>query len=237
MNAARGSTAGMGTAEVSTAGMGPAGMGTTGMSPAEVSTAVAMQNVLRIGRVLRRSDAGYLVERDGEVVGGATRAVSCLVEPVSGDEVLCVTVDDRIVIIAVIATSAPQVQVGADAEMVFGTSSRPLQVVSSTLQLAAQDLSFDGHKAEFRSEVTRVCSERLELRARFVHLIGDLVEAVSRQVVQTAESVFRTVVGKETLRAGALEFRAQQTARLDAEMTSVTARNLVHVDGAQVQVG
>ncbi len=54
---------------------------------------------------------------------------------------------------------------------------------------------------------------------------------------QTVRSAMRTVEDVDVVRAKRIDYRAEQTMSLHGEAAVVTAREVVKVDGSQIQLG
>jgi hypothetical protein len=219
-----------------------------------MKTATAMRSypaydpVHLLGKVVAREDDGsYRVDCDGRP-WVARRAASCLLAPEPGDEVLISGPDgSRIYLIAVIARADPaHMRLELSGDVVIASPDGSLALESG------RDIALRGQTA------VRVETERLELQARdarcvtdrmryvaaelqatvgATRLVGKACEAVLDRMTVMSRLSLRTVKEIEQVRAGTLDYQAEQAARVHAHYTMVTGAELVKVDAKQIHMG
>ncbi|MEN5063138.1 DUF3540 domain-containing protein [Achromobacter aegrifaciens] len=170
---------------------------------------MAYDPVHLLGELLRREDDGsYAVACDGRI-WTVQRAASCLLEPQPGDEVLISGPDPaRIYLIAVTVQADP---------------------ARTTLQAEGELL--------LRSGSIRMVARQLHATVGEVRLVGRSYEAVMDRMTLMARLSQRSVSEMDQVRAGAIDFQAEQSARLHAAYTVVTGGDLVKVDAKQIHMG
>jgi len=200
-----------------------------------------------IGTVLRVQDDAYVVLCDGRE-WRAKRAASCLLAPAEGDSVLISGPDaGRVYLIAVIE------QADASAATLDVEGRLLLRSRSGDVSLeAARDLNLASGKAvrmetgslEVRAEqadcVTgsaRYVASELNATVGTLRLVGKVYEAVVDRISHLSRLMFRMASEVEHVRVGNLDVKAEQSARVHASYTMVTADKLVKVDAKQIHMG
>jgi len=198
------------------------------------------------GQVIEARDGGFTVRVRGELVV-CLRAASCLLEPVADDRVVVFREGAEAWVLAVL-DRAP----GAVTDVVLDGDAT-VRSREGTVTVSAPK----GVRLESPAEVRavsgrfRVVAERAELMVKRVLAAGDVVEAqvqhlrthagrldqVIGHLTQSVRSAIRTVDDVDVVRANRIDYRAEQTMSLHGEAAVVTAREVVKVDGSQIQLG
>jgi len=184
---------------------------------------------------------GYLVE--AQAGGGrwrCTRAASCLLQPGIGDTVLVAGPQrDHVYLIAVITQAAPghsHLVVNGDLTLHARDGGISLQadtrlaLQSPALDLQARQADVEIADMDYRGAEVRITT----LAARFV---GRTFEAVLDRLSVLTRSSFRLTEEVEQVRAGQIDYQAEQTLRLHAKNTLVSSKELVKVDAEQIHMG
>jgi hypothetical protein len=106
-----------------------------------------------------------------------------------------------------------------------------------SVRIGTSRLALDAAEADCR--VGRLDYEGADVEAKVlnVRVIGRLYEAVVDRLVQLSRSTFRMTDGVEQVRAGRLDYQAEEMLRVHAKNTFVTAERVVKVDARQIHVG
>jgi hypothetical protein len=198
------------------------------------------------GHVVEARDGAFTVRVRGELVTCA-RAASCLLEPVRDDRVVVFREGEAAWVLAVLARAA-----GTASDVVL-EGDATLRSRDGTVTVSAPQ----GVRLESPTEVRavtarlRVAVDRADLLMKRVLAAGQAVEAqvgelrthagrldqVIGHLTQSVRSALRTVDDTDTLRAKRVDYRAEQAMTLHGDAAVLTAREVVKVDGAQIQLG
>lgn len=201
-----------------------------------------------LGRVVARGDDGrYRVDCDGRP-WTARRAASCLLAPEVGDEVLISGPDAaRVYLIAVIAQADPgraRLELAGGAALKAADGDLALQSARAIHLRGGSAVRVDTGELELRARDVRCVADRIryvaaELQATVgtTRLVGKSYEAVLDRMTLMSRISFRTVEEIEQVRAGTLDYQAEQAARVHASYTLVTGGELVKVDAKQIHMG
>jgi hypothetical protein len=201
-----------------------------------------------LGRVIARDDDGsYRVDCDGRP-WRARRAASCLLAPQEGDEVLISGPDaSRVYLIAVVEQADPahaRLELAGDVALVSTDGSVALESPREVLLRGDAAVRVETDKLSLRAGDARLVADRIryvakELQATVgaTRLIGKSYEAMLDRVTLVSRLSFRTTEEVEQVRAGTLDYQADQAARLHGNYTMVTGGELVKVDAKQIHMG
>ncbi|MFD4836161.1 DUF3540 domain-containing protein [Achromobacter sp. NPDC058515] len=201
-----------------------------------------------LGEVLRREpDGSYAVACDGRA-WSARRAASCLLAPQPGDEVLISGPDPaRVYLIAVTVQAEPaRTMLEAQGELVLRSHGGNVLLQSAgevTLQgegavrVRAPEYTVEADDERHACKRVRVVAEQLHATVGETRLVGRTYDAVLDRLALMARLSMRSVSEVEQVRAGSIDYQAEQSARLHASYTLVTGSDLVKVDAKQIHVG
>lgn len=200
-----------------------------------------------VGRIVASEGAVLAVRTQaGEVQ--ATRAVSCLIEPVVGDRVLiggcrregwyvlailsreqgaraAVALDGDLEIRLPRGRFVVAAQEGVDL-----VSGGDVSVASGRIDVHAADGNVVLGRLTFLGSVVRAEVEKIKL---FASHLDSVVERVAQKVKRSYRSVEET----DQVRAERIDYVAEKSMSLHAENALVTAEELVKIDGEQIHVG
>lgn len=176
------------------------------------------------------------------------RAASCLLAPAVGDEVLIAgPVPERTFLIAVVRQANPdaaRLELEGDICLASLNGGISLQSARGLELRCAQDLDMAGESIGLRAQRGQLSIDDLSYLGRQAHVavgrtswVGSLCELAIDRVSQVAHSVLRLVRDTEQVRAGRLDYEAEQVARLHGGSSLLTAKHLVKVDADQVHMG
>ncbi|MET0184185.1 MAG: DUF3540 domain-containing protein [Achromobacter sp.] len=192
-------------------------------------------------------DGVFAVHCDGRI-WHARRAASCLLAPAVGDTVLISGPDrERVYLIAVIEQADPsRHRIEVDGDLTLATrsgaiafdSAQDLHLKSAAaLRLESETLALRADQADCVVDGMRYTGREVTATVGKTRLIGKVYEAVVDRLVQMSRNVFRTTDEVEHVRAGNLDYQAEQSARVHARYTMVTGDDLVKVDAKQIHMG
>jgi hypothetical protein len=182
----------------------------------------------------------------GDVVGvqadGATfraeRALSCLVEPRVGDLVLVNSAEEGAYVLSILGRSSRgdvRLVVQGDAEL---SATGKLAIASDTkLELRAPVLEVHATDGALFIERLSYWGTRVQALLGQVRLCASSVDSVVDRVSEHVKQAFRTVHGLEQLRAGRIDYRAEEDVCVRGENAVITTRNLAKIDGKQIHIG
>ncbi len=161
----------------------------------------------------------------------ARRAVSCLLAPLPRDEVLLAgTPDGRLFVLAVLERAdRASTEISVPGELRL-RAEESVSIASAKFSVRAAEgrMVFGSLAALAGSLLAQVES------ARFV---AESVESICQRLFQTAKRCYRKVAELDQLRAGRVDYRAEQEICLRGENVLAGARKLVKVDGEQIHIG
>lgn len=175
----------------------------------------------------------------------ARRAASCLLEPRVGDRVWFVAEagppgQQRSYVTAVLERAAGETPARLSVD-----GATEVHVEADVLRLRAEE------RLEVQSDEVRVQGRRASvvldecstiLRAMFTHasrwtLVGKAIETLAERIVSHSKTALRTVEAVDQVKAGNLDYRAEQTANIGGEQALITGSRIVKVEGGQIHVG
>lgn len=185
-----------------------------------------------------------LEDRTEEVI--ARRAASCLLVPEAGDRVLLTLRPEPFVLAVLEREGASPAALEVEGDAVLRSRSGRLELEGErglSLRTPAR-LGLIGRSLRMRSEEAELSAHRLTAVVRRFRghadeagVVARAIDTVAERVSQKAARVFRTVTELDQLRARHFDHRADHSARIGAQNTVVTAREVVKVDGEQVHIG
>jgi len=214
----------------------------------EMIARIASMPVHAIGTLVSSGEAGrYMVETEVVTVR-ARRAVSCLLEPEPGDEVLVSgPTPECVYVIAVLerrgVAPANIVFVG-DTRLAVSGGSLSLKADGAVLVDSGERLALTSNAFTLRARQATMLIDRLnavgkDLTASIgqVKLIGNLLESFVDRITQFAKNSLRVVEGADHVRSGVADYQAEQTMSLRGRQLLATAEELVKIDGGQIHLG
>ena len=200
-----------------------------------------------VAEVLHGAGDGLLLVEAGAARLQARRAVSCLVEPEPGDLVLLGGDAARPFVIAVLERrgDAPvRMAVRGDAELVARGGRLRLMGEAGVDAASPGAVSLSGAEVAVTARSGRFLIDQVvhvgtSLRAHVAQLklVGDALETVVRRVMARMTRSTRIVEEIDQLRSGSIDHRAEETLRMHARNSVITASNLAKVDGGQIHLG
>ena len=213
------------------------------------------QNVLPIRPIQGSAELVYADVKGGNAplfmvqtaqgVFTATCAVSCLVQPESGDKVLVSSNGQEHYILAVLARTDSSIVLNFSGETRF-QSDGPLTLQSEqgVTVASSNSVNLTAHNLQLTAIQTQISAQSLGVTAPTLKADHDEVEFRARTVTtwaqrlfQHADTVVRWVEGVETAHIGQLVKHVRQAYLLNAQNTVITARGDVKIDGERIHMG
>lgn len=174
-------------------------------------------------------DGSLMVESEGRG-WHCRRAASCVIAPQAGDTVLIAGVDNQVWLLAVLERANPDVaelsvpgdlHICSEGELSF--SSESLRVTAGQGDCHISEMNYSGEKLSAWVTLSRV--------------VGKQAESVWQTVTQISHNLLRTTRQTEQVRAGQLDMKAEDYARLHAHNTVITSKAITKIDSEQIHMG
>ncbi|HEK0776097.1 DUF3540 domain-containing protein [Proteus mirabilis] len=169
------------------------------------------------------------------------RAASCLIMPEIGDIVLLSQpVNDTLWLLAVLekATQKPQTEIAIQGDLTISTQGGSLILNSEqTLEMRSNTLQITTIQAQYAIEKLTYQGDEIDVHVGVNRWIGERYESVWHTTTQLSQLSFRRVENTEHLRAGQLDYQAQDYLRLHSHNTLITAEKITKIDSEQIHVG
>ncbi|NCH04030.1 DUF3540 domain-containing protein [Cronobacter malonaticus] len=175
------------------------------------------------------ADGSLMVESEGRG-WHCRRAASCVIAPQAGDTALIASVDNQLWLLAVLERANPQsaeLSVPGDLHI---RSAGELSLSGEALRVSAQQ--GDCHISEMKYS-----GDKLSAWVSLSRIVGKRAESVWQTVTQISHNLFRSTRQTEQVRAGQLDMKAEDYARLHAHNTVITSKAITKVDSEQIHMG
>ena len=175
------------------------------------------------------ADGSLMVESEGRG-WHCRRAASCVIAPQAGDTALIASVDNQLWLLAVLERANPQsaeLSVPGDLHI---RSAGELTLSGEALRVSAQQ--GDCHISEMKYS-----GDKLSAWVSLSRIVGKRAESVWQTVTQISHNLLRTTRQTEQVRAGQLDMKAEDYARLHAHNTVITSKAITKVDSEQIHMG
>lgn len=201
-----------------------------------------------IGQVTGTGEGGLFAVRTEAGAYRAKRAVSCLIEPESGDTVALLTTQAG----ACYVTAVLEREAGATGRIV-ADGDLEIQLRSGHFTVAAQEgvnlittneVSIVGSALRVHAQEGNVVIDRLSFLGAFaraevekIKVVAGSLDQVLDRFSQRVKRSFRHVEELDQVKAEHIDYAAKSSMSLHAENALITAEELVKVDGEQIHVG
>ncbi len=204
--------------------------------------------VLQETGTIESCEAGAAAVRTPSGLRGARRAVSCLVEPEVGDRVLAATDEEgQTWVLAVLERRAgAALRLGAEGDVAWNVPGGAFTVASrggislataGVATVAAAALRVTAAEGGLHLDKVSFLGRLVEAQAETVKLVAGALDQTLERLWHRVKRSYRFVAEQDHVRAGHLDYAAQESAHLRGKNTLVTAEQLVKVDGGQVHLG
>ncbi len=199
------------------------------------------------GYVIRiEGPAAWVRTDDGEI--RARRAVSCLVDPVLGDRVLCALLaDGTAYVLAVLEREDDAAAtMSMDRDLAIKIPSGRFEVVTQEGVgfVTPGDVSIVSGELDINAAEGRVSFDRLSAMGRqwlaevsAVKVVAGALDSVLDRLSQKVKRSYKTVEELDQVRAKRIDYAAEKSLHMSAENALVTASELVKFDGENIHLG
>ncbi len=194
-----------------------------------VDSSITQGVIQKVGEVETATDGRVMVSTSAGIVQ-ARLALSCLAQPVAGDIVILAQQNGQAWVLALLSRATDQA-------LVLQTDRATRLIVGDTLEIETQNLSLKAVQME-------ISTDNFNLKARSVQWLASALEIVSEHISQfsqsfnlRAKSYQRRIEDMELVRLGHLDQRVEGLAHMHAQHTVIKSKELVKIDGKQIQVG
>jgi len=180
-----------------------------------------------------------LTVRSGDVIFAATRAASCLLEPVAGDSVACLRIaPDEVWVMAVLRREegVPNV-LRSPGGLRVDVAGGAFELQAARIGLKADHLDSVTKKMTLATDSADVVGRELTVVGTKIKLVGSWLSSVMDRVQHFSQHYLRTTDGIDRVVATHVECEAKQLLRLEGEHTLVNGRALIKARGAQIHFG
>ncbi len=203
--------------------------------------------VQEVATLSRAEGAGLFMETSRGLVR-ATRAASCLLQPIVGDRVICAqSATGQAWVLAVLerASGQPsQLTVEGDLEVHLADGRFSVASRDGVEMTTPKDVKVTSGEVHVNAMDGSVVLQRLTYLGRYlqsevkkVKSVAETFDAVLGRFSQRVQRSYRTVEQYDCVKAKQIDYVADTTVSLHGKTTMVTAAELVKVDGSQVHVG
>lgn len=168
------------------------------------------------------------------------RAASCLLTPALGDNVLVAAGEHQLWVIAVLERAEPQsvARLSVDGDLEIETPQGALSLNSAQgLNLASDELTLRARNGDCRIDTLNYHGGELSAFVGISRLVGKRCESLWHSVSQISHTLFRKVRQTEHVRAGQLDYQAEDYVRLHARNALITSKDITKLDSEQIHVG
>jgi len=199
-----------------------------------------------VGVVVASLGRTYRV-RAGSYEHEARRAVSCLVEPVLGDQVLLALHDEGCHILAILEREAEaptrlvaegDLELSAPGGAVTIAAEEGVRVVSpGETAIASGKVRVAASEASLAVGALSYVGEQIAAQVDRVKTVSQELENVAERWVQRLGRAYRFIKESEQVRAHYLEYSATAAVNVKAKATIVAGGELAKIDGSQIHLG
>lgn len=196
--------------------------------------------------VVERTGKEIVIRAEGRV-SRAKQAAGCLLAPEAGDRVLVAWLGDERFVLSVLereGNEPSRVEVPGDLELRvpcgrFSVASQEgidLTTAGET-SLTSRVLSLHALEGNVLVDKLRALGSVLTGEVTRMRVVAESVDSIVDRVHQKWKRAYRFIEDREQVKARHLDYRAEQTARIHAESSVMTADDLVKLDGKQIHIG
>jgi hypothetical protein len=193
---------------------------------ARIDAALPLQQV---ALVTQAGPDGVLIDHQGHV-SAARIALSCLVQPEPGDQVLVALADEAWVTAVLSRLGTAPLRLLTTADVVLGAPATSLTLNAGTLNI---------HAATANTVIEEVvhAGHGITAQLAWVKIVAGLFETLAHRVLVQAKTYLRTVDEADQLRARTIDHAATATMHLQADCAFMTAATAIRLDAEQIHMG
>ncbi len=199
-----------------------------------------------IGTIRQVNDGLFTVNCDG-ADWTCSQALSCLIEPQIGDEVIISGPDhDRVYLIAVISrNSDAPVSLRVKGDLAISSTTGAVSVHSATgtrigsdacLQVNASHYEQNHKTARITIEEMTYAGNTLEGTVGKTTFFSSVVALMADRINSVARLCFRHVREVDHVRAQTIDYEAEKLTRVHGGYTTLTARDVMKINGDQIHM-
>lgn len=159
-----------------------------------------------------------------------SRAASCVIVPQVGDTVLITSVENQIWLLAVLErASSQQTELNVTGDLHISSSGE--------LSLNGEMLRVNAEQGDCHISEMKYSGDQLSAWVSLSRVVGKRAESIWQTVTQISHNLLRMTRQTEQVRAGQLDMKAEDYARLHAHNTVITAKAITKVDSEQIHMG
>ncbi|EMF07055.1 DUF3540 domain-containing protein [Serratia marcescens] len=158
------------------------------------------------------------------------RAASCVITPQLGDRVLIAGIDQQVWLLAVLEPANPNVsELSVPGDLRIHSSGE--------LSLSSEALRVSANQGDCHISEMQYTGDKLVSWVSLLRIVGKQSESIWQTITQVSHTLLRTTRQTELVRAGQLDMKAEDYARLHAQNTIITSTAITKVDAEQIHMG
>jgi Protein of unknown function (DUF3540) len=198
--------------------------------PNNLQSSALLQAVVQQVAEVERADGKEIVISTATGIYRATVALSCLVQPACGDTVLVARHEQQFIVLAIIGrTSDASLKLQLPRDTVIEVEGT-LKMNAAAMHFTAEDMAFSAENLSLWTRGVKWIAHRFELAAHTLH-------QTAHNASLRARGYQRTIEGVESVQAGHIDMKADELMHLRATHAVLKTKELVKIDGKQIQVG
>ncbi len=194
-----------------------------------VDSSITQGVIQKVGEVETATDGRVMVSTSAGIVQ-ARLALSCLAQPVAGDIVILAQQNGQAWVLALLSRATDQA-------LVLQTDRATRLIVGDTLEIETQNLSLKAVQMEISTDNFNLKARSVQWLANALEIVSDHINQFSQSLNLRAKSYQRRIEDMELVRLGHLDQRVEGLAHMHAQHTVIKSKELVKIDGKQIQVG
>lgn len=194
-----------------------------------VDSSITQGVIQKVGEVETATDGRVMVSTSAGIVQ-ARLALSCLAQPVAGDIVILAQQNGQAWVLALLSRATDQA-------LVLQTDRATRLIVGDTLEIETQNLSLKAVQMEISTDNFNLKARSVQWLANALEIVSDHINQFSQSFNLRAKSYQRRIEDMELVRLGHLDQRVEGLAHMHAQHTVIKSKELVKIDGKQIQVG
>lgn len=188
---------------------------------------------------VQRCDSESLeLSRDGAAMPGRL-AASCLLQPMFGDAVACMSLDDGTVwVLAVLQRNSASTQVlRCLGDTRLEVQDGCLKIDAAEIAMASVKFHVHSSSAVLSTDTGEFIGRQLRVISSTVKVVGSVMSTVMDRVQHFSRHYLRTTQGLDRVAAQHIECEAENLLRLKGQHALVEGAKLIKARGAQIHFG
>ena len=185
--------------------------------------------IQKVGEVETAANGRVMVSTNTGIVQ-ARLALSCLAQPIAGDTVMLAQQNGQAWVLALLHRPTDQA-------LVLQTDRLTRLVVQDSLEVETKNLCFKAVETQISTESFNLKARSTQWAAHVMQIVAERLSQFSQNFSLYAKNYQRRIEEMELVRLGHLDQKVEGLAHLNAEHTVIKSKELVKIDGNQIQVG